>query len=836
MTTPANDETKKDEVTTSAWGTTPKTTDAKDTSAAPKKRKRKRKPKKVVVSETNVDEAIKKDPTPPTPKKHEHEEKEETKKEEKHEESKKPNLDIKSDTHMLPGIDDIHDYIARKKATTHAHHKKEVLTSGSYLTPEGIDLLTLPGLLALIPHAKWDHKLVYFRTNEPTGLVDDPRNRTPGSMYVKNGRDIYMVTLTMKEHATLKDAHGEAYDVWIIDTLEQLTSQLDAIKNWMWWGENFWEPIFIEPKTTQNIDSNELLVSPTIGTDTSNTEHIHEVTNISEVTNIPTEADNNTAPTAETTLELASVEVNEPVLGSFTPTWGQDDISPLEINSEETTPFNLPDIDWEVDTDIGNIDSIDLTLPIDESIPDTALDVPEDTVTLSENKEQETNNEEYSWVSLDGIEVAEEQEGTFSPPESTEEVHTSLNLDNTSEEITLDMKKEESIPETDEWSTLHFTTPETGITHDAIPTEPLPEEPTNHALFWAVHEHNTPTATDSNELTNEITEQTSEKSMFTAPSVSPHQEINTHTESEIPEQQNDTPTEPMFSSQVTAPMTNESNLPTPDIQPESPLPSETIQQDVSFNLDDLSIESPEGTLDLDAMGQGDQPEVNQPEEAQKVVSSSTTTTSSSTPTSPKKSSFPIAIVIRIVLFLLIVGALFLVWKVMFPTIKWTKTPENNTTTGQQINDSTGSVDTEPQDDTTNPIDNADTTEPQDDVQPIGNTDIPTDTDEEINQPIDNTNNDVPTIDTPSSPPTAASLTLSELSEKLKVQQTDARKVLNIAKLLENKQAIKFALAAMLKAGNVLERIETEPTITAQDVLQESQKIDAYLSEANKLVE
>jgi hypothetical protein len=68
--------------------------------------------------------------------------------------------------------------------------------------------------------------------------------------------------------------------------------------------------------------------------------------------------------------------------------------------------------------------------------------------------------------------------------------------------------------------------------------------------------------------------------MFTAPSVSPHQEINTHIESEIPGQQNDTPPEPMFSSQVTAPMTNESSLPTPDIQPESPLPSETIQQDV----------------------------------------------------------------------------------------------------------------------------------------------------------------------------------------------------------------------------------------------------------------
>ena len=108
----------------------------------------------MVVSETSGDKEIKTEPSSHTLKKHEHEEKEKTKKEEKTEENKKPNLDIKSDAHMLPGIDNIHDYIARKKATTHAQHKKEVLTSGSYVTPEGIDLLTLPGLFALIPHAK----------------------------------------------------------------------------------------------------------------------------------------------------------------------------------------------------------------------------------------------------------------------------------------------------------------------------------------------------------------------------------------------------------------------------------------------------------------------------------------------------------------------------------------------------------------------------------------------------------------------------------------------------------------------------------------------------------
>ncbi len=80
------------------------------------------------------------------------------------------------------------------------------------------------------------------------------------------------------------------------------------------------------------------------------------------------------------------------------------------------------------------------------------------------------------------------------------------------------------------------------------------------------------------------------------------------------------------------------------------------------------------------------------------------------------------------------------------------------------------------------------------------------------------------------------LTLNELTEKLKTQQTEARKVLNVAKLLENKQAIKFSLAAMLKAGNALERIDIETTITAEDVLRETEKIDRYLADANKLIE
>ena len=108
---------------------------------------------------------------------------------------------------------------------------------------------------------------------------------------------------------------------------------------------------------------------------------------------------------------------------------------------------------------------------------------------------------------------------------------------------------------------------------------------------------------------------------------------------------------------------------------------------------------------------------------------------------------------------------------------------------------------------------------------------PTDT---PTKPVD----DEPTpIDDPEPTPTAGdTYTISQIQAKIEAQQTEARKIVNIAKLLENKPAIKFAMAAMLKAGNVLERIKNESTITADELMKESEKIDQYLLEAGKLVE
>lgn len=84
--------------------------------------------------------------------------------------------------------------------------------------------------------------------------------------------------------------------------------------------------------------------------------------------------------------------------------------------------------------------------------------------------------------------------------------------------------------------------------------------------------------------------------------------------------------------------------------------------------------------------------------------------------------------------------------------------------------------------------------------------------------------------------TGGSYTIPELRAKLEAQQTEARRLANTAKLLDNKEAIKFSLTALLKAGNILERIANESTISADEIIQESDKIDLYIQKAQEIVE
>lgn len=755
MTLSKNDDTKKP---TSATDDTTPATDA------PKKRKRRKKttPK---ADKTTTSHHTK---HASTSKESVWDEKKHTKKEQPAE----PQTDTTTDEHIVPGIDDIHAYIARKKATTHKHEKTHEPIS--FLSPDGTDLLSLPNLYALVPHSKGDHKLVYTTATAPEGLLDDPKKRTPGEMYVKNGRDIYKVVLTMKEHPTLHDNHGEAYDVWIIDTPQQLTEQLAAIKQWMWWGENFGEPILLpeQPQTTP-IEPSQIA---------ENTEQSDQQPNTTP--DLPKEIE---AEIPEETIE-SSTQATETLPAAIDlPEEGiLETTTEIETDEPDTS---VSDESLNTDVDTSNLESIDITLPDESTIPDDATDTVSfvsQTPTPSTTQEPETvwdestislddvGTEDAVWafqsavqqspnesIALDSPDI-EEPSSLFHDPTQSENAHVSLDLN-------------EPVLQEPETETMHFRSVTEQVPTSTV-TDDLPEVTQQEPALFG--QHNEQSAENVTENTTEI-----------APSIQ---------ETEVPPTQDNTLDSSNESEQQSA----------SDLQPSQPILSETapldtpVSQDGSVDLDSLTIEHPSSTLDLDAMTtnlQNEQP---------------TTEPQTNIPHAHKKtsSSLPIGIIIRAVLFVVIVTALILVWKVMFPTIKWTKAPTDEPTTTWTQQELLTWANEQP------------TQEPTDEPQPTPDETPPSE------EPSDT----LPIPDPSSAPQNT--LTLVELTEKLKMQQTEARKVLNIAKLLENKQAIKFALAAMLKAGNVLERVSVETTITADDVLQESQKIDRYLEEANKLVE
>ncbi|USN55831.1 MAG: hypothetical protein H6765_04585 [Candidatus Peribacteria bacterium] len=76
----------------------------------------------------------------------------------------------------------------------------------------------------------------------------------------------------------------------------------------------------------------------------------------------------------------------------------------------------------------------------------------------------------------------------------------------------------------------------------------------------------------------------------------------------------------------------------------------------------------------------------------------------------------------------------------------------------------------------------------------------------------------------------SSYTLNELKSKLEAQEIEARKSLNKAKIVRNQAAIKFGLAAVIRSGNALERIETDSTVTADEMQKEAEAIDLYLQQ------
>jgi len=72
---------------------------------------------------------------------------------------------------------------------------------------------------------------VFLRSEAPADLINDPKNRTKGSVYQKDGADIYKVSVDMKQHTTLRNTEGKPLDVWVIDDPKDLDNQIQEIYN-----------------------------------------------------------------------------------------------------------------------------------------------------------------------------------------------------------------------------------------------------------------------------------------------------------------------------------------------------------------------------------------------------------------------------------------------------------------------------------------------------------------------------------------------------------------------------------------------------------------------------
>jgi hypothetical protein len=175
-------------------------------------------------------------------------------------------------------------------------------------------------------------------------------------------------------------------------------------------------------------------------------------------------------------------------------------------------------------------------------------------------------------------------------------------------------------------------------------------------------------------------------------------------------------------------------------------------------------------------------------------------------THPKWSAFPLGTVFRIIGVIVVIGMSRAMYTVMFPTVPQRPTTDTTPTTGETLPDTpVGIVD---EDTTDTPLTWSDESQTGTSGMPIK---------EEIEWP------------TP--PSSGTNFTLDELKAKLTTQQKEGQTLANKAKLLNDKDAIKFSIVSIRKAGEALKRIEEDPTITAEELTDIATKIDLYLQEA-----
>ena len=301
-------------------------------------------------------------------------------------------------------IEDIGAYIAKKKeqsqsSVKHMDHREHLVSK------DGSELEKLPGLYAIVPHAKGDHKLIFLKKDAPKDLLKDKRERTKGQPYKKQGETIYEVKLEMHEHPTLKTVTGETMDVRVIDTPAELDAQMKAIAEGKGGGNNFGKPKIVHtpletaPIITPVTVSNEKETLPIIEeipeevvaeTPLAEPVPVEEITVpvqeiIAPVEEVPLAGESDLIPTETTATELAEdskVQADIPSLAeadmpSFVlpeeplpaPAPVEEIVPPVEVDPSGEA-IDLPDVD------MSQIDLTVLDLP-DESQAEPAVITPQ---------------------------------------------------------------------------------------------------------------------------------------------------------------------------------------------------------------------------------------------------------------------------------------------------------------------------------------------------------------------------------------------------------------------------------------------------------------------------
>ena len=741
-------------------------------------------------------------------------------------------------------IDDISSYIQEKKAKEWTINKQTKLVYSLDWT----DLKKINNIYAVVPNKKWEHKLVFLRNQAPWWLIPDEKWREKWTVYEKRWRKVYDVHADFMTHPTLRWKNWEFLGVWIIDNPEELDLQMNAIKEWVWKWTNFLDPLVVNTtneteNTDKKIDNEEKETVPEQNTSKNETskewklqwkENEHDDTwkkTTDKKTNtrknnqnkkIVTKTEDNNSETEEnitspTESGESSIDDQKQLDKEKIKTKSKDKTTESSENKsdilkiahenemQEDEKNELQNEDWEdTNTKQQNEASSDKNENTHELQDDSKQDKQTKNETTDDENETSDNENETSdndSKNIDESTDAQNNVDTQSILDSNEKEKKSHNQDEIG-----NLKLDELIIEQPQINDLNENnTPESDWDN-----ETQKEEKTNTTEYDNTNDQRTDVDKGLWEKNEQNDKDTNEIG---------HNEENLELDQLIVEQ-------PQIDDMVpkTSLETNKNN--NPEIQETAHQTEEDNQLQSTLDLDEVIVEQPstdwwennergtENSLDLDSISwfQEDQKQMERIQESLKNNDDSNAymnhTDITHTPLEDAKDILekntkkiiklskwiPLGLIIRIfwatwlILILIIILRLAFAWG-------W----NNNTAL---VPSEENWIMEEILDDESWMSDEWDQPTPW----------IPWQ--EENTWPV---------------------LTLRELEAKLKAQQLEAQRLLNQAQLLVNNEWIKFSKAAMLKAVHTLNKINTNPNITAWEIQRDAERIDLYIRQADSIL-